>query len=83
MIYLDNAATSYNKPERVIRCMAFNTAHLSANAGRGGHQLSIEAMDKVYNATVELAELLGADNPENIAYTQNATLACCSNTNGS
>ena len=75
MIYLDNAATSYYKPECVIKSMINSTISMSANAGRGGHKLSIKAMDMIYNATASVAELFGIDNPENIAYTQNATLA--------
>lgn len=75
MIYLDNAATSFQKPPSVVRAMAKSTAFGSANAGRGGHRLSIRAMEAVYDASERLAELLGIDNPENIAYTQNATLA--------
>jgi len=75
MIYLDNAATSYFKPECVIKSMIEATALLSANAGRGGHKLSIKAMDMIYYATEAVADLFGIDNPENIAYTQNATLA--------
>lgn len=75
MIYLDNAATCYKKPGGVYRDMAYYTACLSANAGRGGHYLSIKAMDKIMDTAYEIAELFNIPNPSNIAFMQNATLA--------
>ncbi|MFO0967099.1 MAG: aminotransferase class V-fold PLP-dependent enzyme [Gemmataceae bacterium] len=43
MIYLDNAATSFPKPEAVYRAMdAFARSHL-ANPGRAGHKMALAA----------------------------------------
>ncbi|MCH5184792.1 MAG: aminotransferase class V-fold PLP-dependent enzyme [Oscillospiraceae bacterium] len=75
MIYLDNAATCREKPISVYRDMAFYTAFLSANAGRGGHYLSIKAAEKISDTAIELAELFNIPSPASIAFTQNATLA--------
>ncbi len=75
MIYLDNAATSYKKPYSVNISMIKNTLSASANAGRGGHTLSIKTMEKVYDSAETIASLFGIANPENIVFTQNATLA--------
>ncbi len=75
MIYLDNAATCYRKPLAVYRDMAYYTALLSANAGRGGHYLSVKAAEKINDTAFELAGLFNIPNPSNIAFTQNATLA--------
>ena len=75
MIYLDNAATSYKKPFSVVLRNVYATLCNSANAGRGGHRLSIDTMEKVYEAATYTAELFNIDNPENIAFTNNATLA--------
>lgn len=75
MIYLDNAATCYQKPLSVYRDMAYYTATLSANAGRGGHYLSIKAADKINDTALEIASLFNIPNPSNIAFAQNATIA--------
>lgn len=75
MIYLDNAATCYTKPFSVYKEMTLSTALLSANAGRGGHYLSMKAAEKISETAIEIAELFNISNPSAIAFTQNATLA--------
>ena len=47
MIYLDNAATTMQKPEEVIQAVV--TAMQSmGNAGRGAHSASLEASRTIY-----------------------------------
>ncbi len=75
MLYLDNAATSYRKPVCVYRDMFLNTLYLSANAGRGGHRLSVRAAEKTAQTAQVIAELFNIENPMQIAFTQNATYA--------
>lgn len=75
MIYLDNSATSRRKPPAVYRSLIYNTLFNSANAGRGSNKLSLKALKTVVEAQETLAELINADNPMNIAFTQNATHA--------
>ena len=75
MIYLDNAATSLMKPPEVIRAMAEHTARNSVNAGRGGHYFSRRGAEIISATADSLAELFNIENPERIAFTQNATLA--------
>lgn len=75
MLYLDNSATSLRKPFCVYRSLFYNTLFNSANAGRGDHKPSLRALQGILDAQEELAELFHADNPMNIAFTQNATLA--------
>jgi selenocysteine lyase/cysteine desulfurase len=48
MIYLDNAATSYPKPEEVCQAMDYFMRHIGASPGRSGHRLAIEAGRLVY-----------------------------------
>ena len=43
LIYLDNAATSYPKPENVYNAMIDHMKNAGANPGRSGHRLSLEA----------------------------------------
>ena len=75
MIYLDNAATSFKKPFSLYPSVLKNTIINSANAGRGGHRYSLRASELIYKTTEALCELFNINSPEQIAYTQNATLA--------
>ena len=75
MIYLDNAATSYPKPEEVCQAMNYFMRHIGASPGRSGHRLAIEAGRLVYEAREMLAELFGVENPLRIIFTLNATEA--------
>ena len=43
MIYLDNAATTYPKPEEVYKAMDFVNRNLAMNPGRGGYSKAKEA----------------------------------------
>jgi cysteine desulfurase / selenocysteine lyase len=72
IIYFDNAATSWPKPDAMIRAMADFNANVGANPGRSGHRLSIEAGRVVYNAREAIASLLGTD-ALSIVFTRNAT----------
>ncbi|MBO5059849.1 MAG: aminotransferase class V-fold PLP-dependent enzyme [Clostridia bacterium] len=75
MIYLDNPATSMQKPSVVYDAMYRNTVRYSVNAGRGGHWASIAGAEGIAEAQEELAGLFNITNPERIAFTQNATYA--------
>ncbi len=75
MIYLDNAATSYKKPDGVIRAVCEATYKTSANPGRGGHSLSVFAGEILYNTRSRMAELFNIENPERIAFCKNTTEA--------
>lgn len=74
MIYLDNAATTMQKPEVVVRAV---TAALCAmgNAGRGVHDAALDAARMVFETRVRLASLFHAENPKRIAFTPNSTAA--------
>jgi cysteine desulfurase family protein len=74
-IYFDNAATSWPKPDAMIKAMADFNANVGANPGRSGHRLSIEAGRIIFNARERLASLLGADDPMSVVFTRNATEA--------
>lgn len=75
MIYLDNAATSYPKPERVydeiLRCMK----DYCANPGRGGHEMSIKSGRAVLETREIISRFFNIDNPMQIVFTKNATEA--------
>ena len=75
MIYLDYAATSYQKPPQVYKAMYNALLYHSANPGRGGHILSVRAGDLVYETREKLCRLFGSDKPEQFAFFQNTTAA--------
>jgi len=75
MIYLDNAATSYKKPESVARALFSSTYKNSANAGRGGYDLSIKSGEIIYETKEKLADFFNIKNPERIALLKNTTEA--------
>lgn len=72
MIYLDNAATTFYKPEEVIEAVAYAMRHMG-NAGRGAHEISLDASRMIYNTRQELSDLFGLGNPSRVAFTANAT----------
>ena len=74
MIYFDNAATSFPKPEAVARAVSLAVARYGGNPGRSGHRLSQEAARKVFEVRESAAEMFGAE-VENVAFTQNCTYA--------
>ena len=72
MIYFDNAATSNPKPPDVVN--AVQQALLeSANPGRSGHALSINAGRIVLSVREELAALFGVDDPFRFVFCFNCT----------
>jgi len=73
MIYLDNAATSFPKPEAVYRAMDRAQRYIGANPGRAGHQLSLSAARIVMDTREALAELLHVSEPERIVFGSNCT----------
>ena len=72
MIYLDNGATTLQKPECVKEALLEAMASMG-NSGRGVHDASLYAGRIIYRARESLAELLGAAAPEQVAFTANAT----------
>jgi cysteine desulfurase/selenocysteine lyase len=73
MIYLDNAATTWQKPPQVKEAMIKYMKEIGANPGRSGHLLSIEAARVLYEARESLAHLFHVRDPLRIIFTLNAT----------
>jgi cysteine desulfurase / selenocysteine lyase len=74
-VYLDNAATSWPKPPVVLEAIASFFADAGGNTGRSGHRRSIASSRRVSLARERLAELLGAETPDSLVFTKNATEA--------
>ena len=74
MIYFDNAATTLQKPECVLRAV-MEAMGTFGNPGRGVHEPAMAASRAVYETRCALAQLFHGENPANIAFTANATAA--------
>lgn len=74
MIYLNNAATTLQKPPCVVQAVVDAMAHLG-NCARGGHTGEMSAARTVFQTREALAELLGFSHPERVVFTANATQA--------
>ena len=72
MIYFDNAATTMRKPSCVVHAVTEAMCSLG-NSGRGVHSGALTASRIIYNTRAALAQLFGAESPERIAFTANAT----------
>jgi len=75
VIYLDNAATSWPKPESVYDAMVKCIKEYGANPGRSGHRMAVKASEKVFECRENLARLFGIAEPLRIVFTINATEA--------
>ena len=74
MIYLDNAATTFPKPECVINAMIYAQRFVGANAGRGGHRMTMRAGEMVYLTREKAAEMFNCDS-EKVIFTNNCTMS--------
>jgi len=74
-IYLDNAATSFPKPEAMLAAMISYQQNIGGSPGRSGHGLSIDAGRIVFETRETLARLLNIEDPLRIAFTKNSTEA--------
>lgn len=75
MIYLDNAATSWPKPDKVCTEMVNCIKEYGANPGRSGHKMAIVASEKIYECRENLCTLFNISNPLNVSFTCNTTEA--------
>lgn len=74
MIYFDNAATSYDRPACVKEAVA-EAIDTFGNPSRGAYGASLQADRCLFETRMLLAELFGADGPDCVSFTMNATQA--------
>jgi cysteine desulfurase family protein len=72
-IYLDNAATSYPKPEAVYSAVDNALREGAGSPGRGGHRGGISAARTVLEARETLAHLFGIQDSSRLVFTHSAT----------
>jgi cysteine desulfurase family protein len=73
MIYLDNAATSHPKPDSVYERLDKVLRNCSANPGRSGHAMAVEASRTIFEARESIANLFNIADADRIVFTANAT----------
>lgn len=71
MIYLDNAATTYPKPEEVYKALDEANRN-SFNAGRGEYEVSKKAFKLIYDTRSRLGKLINVQ-AERVIFTSSAT----------
>ena len=74
MIYLDNAATTLQKPPEVTQSVVRAMTSLG-NAARGAHPGALDASRLIYGTRVKLAALFHCARADHVVFTQNATEA--------
>lgn len=74
-IYLDNAATSWPKPESVYQAVDYFNRRIGASPGRGSHRKTIISGQVLLETRESLAELFNIKDSSRLAFTANATEA--------
>src|SRR5438445_1333285 len=73
MIYLDNAATSFPKPESVYQAFDRFARTDLANPGRAGHRMALAAERALDDARHLLNQFFHGEGPERFIFTLNCT----------
>src|SRR2546423_5733177 len=73
MIYLDNAATSFPKPEAVYQALDRFARHDPAIPGRAGHKMALAAERALDDCRHLLNQLVHGHGPERFIFTLNCT----------
>lgn len=72
-IYLDNASTTYPKPQAVAEAVYTYMTGVGSNVGRGGYASAYQAEEWVYETRELLRELFGGGGCKNVVFTKNVT----------
>lgn len=75
MIYFDNGATSWPKPESVYTTMDNYLRTTCANPGKSGHSMSLTSARYIYETRETIARFLGVPDSAKIIFFNNATSA--------
>ena len=74
MIYLDNAATTLQKPQAVYDAV-YDAMKTLGNSGRGFSGAALGASRMIYEARQTLCDFFGGSDPSRLVFTSNATEA--------
>ena len=73
MIYLNNAATTKDKPKEVLEAVQVFISGNNVSPGRGADRLSVEADSILTETRTSLAKLFNAEDPKQIVFTLNCS----------
>src|SRR5437763_3179576 len=73
MIYLDNAATSFPKPEPVYQALDHFARQSLANPGRAGHKMALASERALDDGRHRLNQMFHGQAPERFVFTLNCT----------
>lgn len=71
--YLDNAATSYPKPDIVIDTISEFMKNIGATAGRGAYKSAIAADRLIFDCRNNICKLFNGKDPSKVIFTYNIT----------
>lgn len=72
-LYMDNAATSFPKPNAVLEAMTHYATALGASAGRGAYQEAVETGQLITQCRQRLNKLFHGQNPNHFVFTLNCS----------
>ena len=75
VVYLDNAATSFPKPQWVLREVNSCISRYCGNPGRGSHALAMESAKKIYECRELISDFFNVGAPERVVFSMNTTHA--------
>lgn len=73
IVYLDNSATSFPKPESVYQALDRFARTALANPGRAGHKMALQAEQELDTGRHLLNQLFHGQGPERFVFTLNCT----------
>lgn len=73
LIYLDNGATSYPKPEEVYSFMDHFYRNFGVNPGRSGYDLCLESGEVIENTRKQLTKFFNGKDPNRLCFSYNST----------
>jgi len=73
VLYFDNAATSFPKPESVYVAMDQFMREQAANPGRAGHRMAVETESSIEQSRVAINKLFNVGDPKRCVFTLNGT----------
>ena len=73
LIYLDNGATSFPKPEEVYTFMDHFYRKFGVNPGRSGYDICMEAGDLVEGTRQQMCEFFNGKHPDRLVFSYNST----------
>jgi cysteine desulfurase / selenocysteine lyase len=75
IVYFDNAATSWPKPDGILKAIEDGIVNIGANPGRSGHSMSVEAARRVFQARELVSTFFNVGDSDRVAFTSNGTHA--------